>query len=162
VTVGQGWLESTDDGRWPVTLVLGLAVTGLAVWWLRVLARSGPRWQRLDAVTTGAVVAGLAVMLVLDFAGVPEVGRGAILLDPVGAMALAVLPALLGGRGAWPTAAAVAAVTHIVMSIVLSLHVTEQLSAPGDQVVRFLAAYAVALAVLVIGLLRARRRVAST
>jgi uncharacterized caspase-like protein len=162
VTVGQGWLESTDDGRWPVTLVLGLAVAGLAVWWLRVLARSGPRWQRLDAVTTGAVLAGLAVMLVLDFAGVPEVGRGAILLDPVGAMALAVLPALLGGRGAWPTAAAVAAVTHIVMSIVLSLHVTEQLSAPGDQVVRFLAAYAVALAVLVIGLLRARRQVAST
>ena len=35
VTVGQGWLESTDDGRWPVTLVLGMTVTGLVVWWRR-------------------------------------------------------------------------------------------------------------------------------
>jgi uncharacterized caspase-like protein len=159
VTVGQGWLESTDSGRWPVTLVLGLAVTGLVVWWLRVLAGSGPRWHRLDAVTTGAAVAGLGVMLMLDFAGVPEVGRGAILLDPVAAMAFAVLPALLGGRGPWPTAAATAAVTYFVMSIVLSLHVTEQLDAPADQAVRFVAAYTVTLAVLVIGLLRARRQV---
>ncbi len=156
VTVGQGWRPSNDKGSWPVTLVLGLAVTGLVVWWLRVLAGSGPRWQRLDAVTTGAAVAGLAVTLVLDFAGAPEVGNGAILLNPVGAMVLAVLPALLGGRGAWPTAAAAAAVTHIVMSTVGSLHVAEQLN-QQDVIVRFVAAYAVALAVLGIGLLRARR-----
>jgi hypothetical protein len=107
-------------------------------------------------VTTGVAVTGLAVTLVLDFAGAPEVGRGAILLNPVGAMALAVLPAVLGGRGVWPTAAAAAAVTHFVMSIVLSVHVAEQLSEP-ELVVRFVAAYGVALAVLVIGLLRARR-----
>jgi hypothetical protein len=162
VTVGQGWLESTDNGRWPVTLLLGLAVFGLAVWWLRLLAGSGPRLQRLDAVTTGAAIAGLALMLVLNFAGATEVGRGAVLLDPVAAMALAVLPALFGGRGAWPTAAAVAAVTYSVMSIVLTLHAADQLNESANLVARLIAAYAVALAVLAIGLLRARRQVPST